>query len=148
MNRPLFSTTLTLSSLALIAGVALGGMLHKDREKHDEDERVEELMERTHEGRRSPYKKVGAEAARGNPAWDVVAAALPRFDDMTRALLESKQDTIKDSADGYVDAVKALRDAAGKRDAAAFRSAFDSLTQSCGDCHFDGGVGGELDEHD
>lgn len=147
MNR-LLPVAPTLAALALVAGVALGGMLHKDGEKHDEDERVEELMERIHEGRRSPYRKVGAEAARGNPAWDVVAAALPRFDEMSRALLESKDDAIQGSADGYVDAVKALRDAAGKRDAAGFRTAFDALTQSCGDCHFDGGVGGELDEDD
>lgn len=57
-----------------------------------------------------------------------------------------KNPDIKDSADGYVDAVKEIATAVKRRDAKGVRVGFDSLKQSCGDCHFKGGVGGELDD--
>ncbi|MCE9630522.1 MAG: hypothetical protein K8S94_07375 [Planctomycetia bacterium] len=79
-------------------------------------------------------------------AWKIVDATLPRFDEMSRALLESRDGDIKGSADGYVDAVKEIVAAAKQRDAKALRGAYQSLSDSCGDCHFKGGVGGELDE--
>ena len=127
----------------LVAAVGIVGVVaYAD---HGEDERVEELMEETHEGKRSPYRQLRGQAEAQNPAWQVIDATLPRFDAMSRALLESKNDEIKGSADGYVDAVQSLVAAAKKRDAPAVRNAFQALTQSCGDCHFKGGVGGELD---
>lgn len=65
---------------------------------------------------------------------------------MSRGLLESKNADIKGSADGYVDAVKEIVAAAKQRAAKPLRGGFESLSQSCGDCHFKGGVGGELDD--
>ncbi|MFM9058759.1 MAG: hypothetical protein ACKOSQ_06525 [Planctomycetaceae bacterium] len=129
--------------LALVASGLVGVVVYAD---HDEDERVEELMERTHEGRRSPFWQLRAQAESPAPAWQVVEATLPRFGEMSRALLESKDPDIKGSADGYGDAVKELVAAARKRDVQALRGGFESLSQSCGDCHFKGGVGGELDD--
>lgn len=138
MKRLLFMTGLVVAG----AG-ALGFAAFAD---HDEDERVEELMEKTHEGRRSPYRQLQAQAEAAAPAWPAVAATLAGFDVMSRALLESRNADIKDSAGGYVDAVKDIAAATRKRDAGALREGFQALRQSCGDCHFKGGVGGELDD--
>lgn len=131
--------TCLAASLLLTAVLADGG--------HGGDERVEELMERTHEGRRSPYGQLrrilGGEAA----AWPVVEQAAAAFEPMCRALAESPVADIRDSSDGYIDAVRELRAAVGRRDEAAVRGAFQGLADSCGDCHYDGGVGGDL-EHE
>lgn len=113
---------------------------------HDEDEQVEELMERTHEGRRSPYAQLQQIVEGPGAAWPVIEQVVLRFEPMRRALLESKNDDIKGSADGYVDAVDAIAAAVKRRDPSGVRTGFDSLKQSCGDCHFDGGIGGELDD--
>jgi mono/diheme cytochrome c family protein len=128
---------------ALVAAGLIGVVGYAD---HDEDERVEELMEKTHEGRRSPYRQLRAQVEAPAPSWQIVEAALPRFSAMSQALLESKNPDIKGSADGYVDAVTEITAAAKQRDAKALREGFQSLSQSCGDCHFKGGVGGELDD--
>lgn len=138
MRNVVLSAGMLLATLGVVAVVAYAD--------HDEDERVEKLMEKTHEGKRSPYRQLRAQSEAAAPAWPVVAATLPRFEEMSRALLESPDADVKGSADGYVDAVREVAAAAGKRDAAALRVAFQSLTQSCGDCHFKGGVGGELDD--
>lgn len=116
------------------------------RADDDEDERVEELMEKVHEGKRSPYRQLRAQLAAGAPAWPLVDATLPGFQGMAQALTESRDPDIKGSADGYVEAVKEVTAAAGKRDLRSLKTAFESLTDSCGDCHFKGGVGGELDD--
>lgn len=131
---------LCAASLIVSAGAVFG---LADR---GEDERVEELMEKTHEGRRSPYQQLKRQAEAEAPAWENIAPLLARFDRMARALRESKNDDIKGSADGYVDAVAELATATKRRDAPAFRLAVGALADSCGDCHFKGGVGGELDD--
>ena len=113
-----------------------------------EDERVEELMERTHEGRRSPYGHLRRILAGEPAAWPAVEQAVAAFEPMRRALVESPVDDIKDSADGYVTAVGDLRGAVMRRDEAAVRKAIQGLADSCGDCHFEGGVGGELEDDD
>ncbi len=136
-------TSIVLAGMALAAPVILGVAASADR---DDDERVEELMERVHEGKRSPYRQLRAQTEAQVPAWQVVDATLPRFDQMSRALLESKDGDIKGSADGYAEAVKEIVAAAKQRDTKALRGAYQSLNNSCGDCHFKGGVGGELDE--
>ncbi len=129
--------------LAIAAAAVIGIVAYAD---HEEDERVEELMEKTHEGRRSPYRQLRTQAEAPAPSWQIVEAALPRFSAMSQALLESKSPDIKGSADGYADAVKEIAAATEQRDAKALRGGFQSLSQSCGDCHFKGGVGGELDD--
>ena len=113
-----------------------------------EDERVHELMERTHEGRRSPYGQLRQIVAGRRTPWPVIERTVAGFDPMCRALLASPNADIKGSADGYVDAVKEIAAAVKRRDEPGLRAAFESLGQSCGDCHFDGGVGGKLDEED
>ena len=113
------------------------------------DGQVHKLMERTHEGRRSPYRQLRQSLEGHGAPWPVIEQAVQGFEPMCRALLESTNDDIKGSADGYVDAVKELVAAVKRRDAKGVRDGFQSLTQSCGDCHFKGGVGGELEhEHD
>lgn len=111
-----------------------------------EDERVERLMEKTHEGKRSPYGQLRRIVEGADAPWPVIEQTVMAFDPMCRALLESKNADIKDSADGYVDSVKELAAAVKRRDAKALRAGFESLRQSCGDCHFQGGVGSELDD--
>lgn len=113
---------------------------------HDEDERVEKLMEKTHEGRRSPYRQLRAELEGAALSWQAVEVTLPKFNAMSRALLESKDADVKGSADGYVDAVNEIVAATKRRNATALKAGFESLSQSCGDCHFKGGVGGELED--
>ncbi|MCE9630658.1 MAG: cytochrome c [Planctomycetia bacterium] len=127
-----------------MAGTA-GVLVYADRGE-EEDERVEKLMEKTHEGKRSPYRQLKAQAEAPMPVWPIVGATLPRFDAMSRALLESEDDEIRASADGYVEAVKEITAATKAQDSKALKDAFQSLSQSCGDCHFKGGVGGELDD--
>ena len=111
-----------------------------------EDERVERLMEKTHEGKRSPYGQLRRIVEGADAPWPVIEQTVMAFDPMCRALLESKNADIKDSADGYVDSVKELAAAVKRRDAKGLRAGFESLRQSCGDCHFKGGVGSELDD--
>ena len=112
---------------------------------------VHKLMERTHEGKRSPYVQLRQIVEGPSAAWPVIEQTVMGFDPMCRALLESKNADIRDSADGYVDAVKEIAAAVKRRDAQGVRKGFDALKQSCGDCHFKGGVGGQLEhehEHD
>lgn len=108
---------------------------------------VHKLMERTHEGRRSPYGQLRQIVEGPGAPWPVIEQTVAGFEPMCRALLESKNADIKDSADGYVDSVKEIVAAVKKRDAKGVRAGYDSLKQSCGDCHYKGGVGGEL-EHE
>lgn len=138
MNAAILAATIALAGAGFV-----GVVVYAD---HDEDDQIEELMEKTHEGKRSPYRQLRTQAEAPVPAWPIVEATLPPFNAMSRALLESRNDDIKGSADGYVDAVRALVAATRARDAQALRGAFQSLSQSCGDCHFKGGVGGDLDD--
>ena len=108
---------------------------------------VHKLMERTHEGRRSPYGQLRQIVEGPGASWPVIEQTVMGFEPMCRALLESKNADIKDSADGYVDSVKEIVAAVKKRDAKGVRAGYDSLKQSCGDCHYKGGVGGGL-EHE
>ena len=142
-NMDMHRRVFLCATIALLA-VSAGADDHGGR-----DRRVHELMERTHEGRRSPYGRL-RRATQGEAApWPEVEQAVRELEPMRRALLESPDDDIKASADGYADAVEKLAAAARRRDAAAVREGFASLAQSCGDCHFDGGVGGRLEEeHD
>lgn len=122
-----------------------GGAL-ADGDRGREEHGIEELMERTHEGRRSPYRRLGQIVKGEGVAWPEVDRIVLEFDPMCRALLASKNDEIKGSADGYVDAVKEIWAAAKKRDAEGVRAGYATLQNSCGDCHSKGGVGGELDD--
>lgn len=138
MKPTILATWLAISFVGVV-----GVVTYAD---HDEDERVEELMEKTHEGKKSAYRKVRKQVEAPAPSWQTIEATLPQFEEMSRALRESKDDDIKGSADGYVDAVKEIVAATKKRDAKAVKDAVTSLSESCGDCHFKGGVGGELDD--
>ena len=136
---------LTGAALVLLAISAAAD--DERRERHDDSEhRVHELMERTHEGRRSPYRRLRRAVAGEVTPWPEVERAVQEFEPMVRALRESGNADIRDAADGYVDAVRELAAATRKRDAAAVRAGFESLRQSCGDCHYDGGVGGALED--
>lgn len=129
--------------------LALGLVLAVRADDRDGDELVEKLMERTHEGRRSPYGQLRQILAGQGTAWPIIEQTVQAFEPMCRALAASRNDEIKDSADGYLTAVKDLAAAVKRRDAAGVRTGFDALKQSCGDCHFKGGVGGELeDDHE
>ena len=113
--------------------------------KDDEDEKVHELMEKTHEGKRSPWKKA-IQAAQGNPIdWGTINQALPRLSAMSNALANAKDRDVRDAADGYVTAVKDLAVQANKLDAVRARAALTALSNSCADCHYKGGPGGKLD---
>ncbi|MFN9367882.1 MAG: hypothetical protein ACK6CT_03810 [Planctomycetia bacterium] len=136
------TAVLGLGVVLVAAGIA-GVVAYADR---DEDERVEELMEKTHEGKRSPYRQLRTQAEAPEPSWQAVERTLPRFEAMSKALRESTNPDIKGSADGYVDAVKEIAAAAKQQDAKLLRAGFRALSESCGDCHFKGGVGGELDD--
>lgn len=136
-----------IACLAATSCFALFALAHDHK---GGDERVEELMERTHEGRRSPYGQLRRIVEGADAQWSVVEQAVRGFEPMCRALQESTNDEIKGSADGYVDAVRDIVAAVRARDPAGVRKGFAALEQSCTDCHFEGGVGGRLerDEHD
>lgn len=105
---------------------------------------VEELMEEIHDGASSPYARLNAQATAAAPEWSQLELILDPLDEMSRALLDARDGTIRDSSAGYVGAVAALRTAITDRDLPAFQLASQSLRKSCADCHFQGGVGGEL----
>jgi hypothetical protein len=105
---------------------------------------VEELMAEIHEGPSSPYARINAQATAAAPEWEKLDVVLAPLDEMARALLAANDPTIRDSSAGYVDAVGTLRTAITARDLPAFQNASQSLRKSCADCHFPGGVGGDL----
>jgi hypothetical protein len=106
---------------------------------------VEDMMERTHKGRRSPYRQLEQQLEAKLPQWPVIDQQLPTFGRMGEALQKSRKEEVCDLADGYVDAVNELAKAARTRNLANFRKAFASLKNSCADCHDNGGPGGKLD---
>jgi hypothetical protein len=105
---------------------------------------VEELMAEIHVGPSSPYARINAQATAAAPEWEKLEVVLSPLDEMCRALLAARDATIRDSSVGYVEAVGALRTAITDRDLPAFQTSAQSLRKSCDDCHFQGGVGGEL----
>ena len=134
------------SCVALLACVVL---LARADDHEGGDRRVHELMERTHEGRRSPYGRLRQIVDGPGAPWPVIEQTVLGFEPMCRALQESGNPDIKDSAEGYLDSVKEIVAAVKRRDAKGVRAGFGSLEQSCGDCHFEGGIGGTLEhEHE
>ncbi len=148
MRRALESG-LPLTSCLLVGILAFGLLSQRlafaDKDEEDEDDKVHDLMEKTHEGRKSPWKRA-VQAAHGNPIdWATINQALPRLATMSDALVTAKDKEVRDAADGYVSAVKELAVQANKRDAVRARAALAALSNSCADCHFKGGPGGKLD---
>jgi len=139
-------SAMSLVAAVVCAAVTVSLAVRAEGDGGRKDHHVEEMMERTHEGRRSPYRRLGRIVDGEAAAWPDVERLVAEFDPMCRALLASKNDDIKGSADGYVEAVKEIWDAAKKHDAAGVKSGYQALKDSCGDCHFKGGVGGELDD--
>jgi len=132
---------------AVAAGYGLAISIADDQPRRGkEGGGVEHLMERTHEGRKSPLGQTKGQLGAAAPDWNVIDKQIEAFQAMSRALSESRKAAIKDAADGYADAVKDLTAAAKKRDAAAARAALKALTNSCTDCHYKGGPGGRLDD--
>ena len=131
---------------AALAALAVSAAADDDRREKHGDHRVHELMEQTHEGRRSPYGRLRRAVEGEAVPWPAVEQAVRELQPMCQALLGSADADVRGSADGYVDAVKKLVTATRNRDAAAVKAGFASLRQSCGDCHFDGGVGGDLED--
>lgn len=105
---------------------------------------VEELMERVHEGNESPWAVVKVQAGAETPDWERLRDAAIEFVEMARALEAAKHAGIRASADGYATAAAGLSDSVARADAGRFRESAAALGASCGDCHFDGGVGGTL----
>ncbi len=132
-----------------VASFAAGGLAAPapralaDKKK---DKAVEELMEKVHEGKKSPFKQALGAAAKNPPDWNTLAGALPRLEQMSAALKNSKVTDIKDSSDSYVEAVASLAATTKAKDADGARKALESLKQSCEDCHYKGGIGGELED--
>lgn len=112
----------------------------------DEDDAVAELMEKTHEGKNSPWKKAKRAAGKSPVDWESINMALPQLEAMSKALATAKSKDVRESANGYVDAVKKLTTQAKKNDVVGTRAALMALANSCADCHFKGGPGGELDD--
>lgn len=136
-------------SLSLSLGIALVMTIALDSSqgwaKEDEDDKVHDLMEKVHKGKNSPWK-TGANAASKNPVdWAAIKTALPRLEDMSKALVNAKKKEVRDTADSYVVAIKDIANGLAKQDTAATRAAFTALSNSCSDCHYKGGPGGKLD---
>ncbi len=145
--RRAIEVVLSLTSCLLLGCVACSLMSQRLAfgGKDDEDEKVHELMERTHEGKKSPWKKA-TQASQANPIdWATIDQAMPRLAAMSEALVTAKDKDVRDAADGYVAAVKELALQANKRDAVRARAALTALSDSCADCHYKGGPGGKLD---
>jgi hypothetical protein len=147
MHRSLyFYLTLGFLVTASAVGVALSPALAWAEKDEDEDDTVHELMEKTHEGKKSPWRKAERAASKDPVDWAEFNKALPRLTAMSKALSAAKNKEVRESADGYVDAVKELEARAKKMDAAGTRAALTALSKSCTDCHHKGGPGGKLDD--
>ena len=109
------------------------------------DDRVEELMERVDEGKRSPFARTLAQLASDAPNWDELAKRAAAYIQTSTVLKQSAAAEIRNSADGYANAVEDLA-AVKQQDRNHARSALKSLTASCADCHFKGGPGGKLED--
>lgn len=105
---------------------------------------VEDLMEELHDGADSSWGIVRRQAGAESPDWDAVRQPASGFVEMARVLGAAKHADIRASADGYATAATQLMDSVERHDAEAFRESVRGLERSCGDCHFDGGVGGRL----
>jgi hypothetical protein len=130
----LISAAMLLTVAVIAAGVFVA--------RHDWA--VEELMSEIHVGPSSPYANINAQATAAAPEWEKLEGVLSPLDEMCRALLSARDATIRDSSVGYVEAVGALRTAITDRDLPAFQTSSQRLRKSCADCHFQGGVGGDL----
>jgi hypothetical protein len=113
---------------------------------NEEEDEVEELMEKTHEGKNSPWKKSQRAVSKDPIDWATLNTALPRLNAMSKSLATTKNKEVRESADGYVDAVTELIAKTKKEDAAGVRAAIMSLSKSCTDCHYKGGPGGKLED--
>lgn len=133
-RRLLVVVAIVAAALAVAAGVFVV--------RHDWV--VEDLMERVHEGNDSPWAIVRRQAATDAPDWDALREPLTGFTEMAEALRAAKSADIRESADGYLDAVAGLGEAVGSRTTEGFRRSVTALGTSCRDCHFDGGMGGTL----
>jgi len=103
---------------------------------------VEDLMERVHEGKDSPWAVARTQADADPPDWGSLGEGVGAFAEMAEALKGAKHADVRASADGYADAATDLADAVRQKDAEGLRRAVAVLGKSCADCHFDGGVGG------
>ncbi len=144
--RPVIRWYLSVSVVLLLGFAVLCALQPASSwAKEDEDDKVHDLMEKTHEGKNSPWKK-GAAAAKKNPVdWAAIKMALPGLEAMSQALLNAKNKEVRDTADSYVTAVKDISKTLAKQDAAGVQEAFLALSNSCTDCHYKGGPGGKLD---
>ena len=129
---------ITAAILLTVAVIAVGVFVARH------DWAVEELMEEIHVGPSSPFARINAQATAAAPEWETLDVVLAPLDEMCRALLAARDATIRDASVGYIEAVGALRTAITDRDLPAFQTSSQSLRKSCDDCHFQGGVGGEL----
>ncbi len=112
----------------------------------EKDDKIEDMMEKVHEGKRSPFRRTKSQLAAAKPDWKEVSDQIPAFQKMSQLLTEARKAEIKDASGGYADAIKALTAAANKQDHDAARKAITLLTASCADCHYKGGPGGKLDD--
>ncbi len=88
-------------SVAAVLSFALLQMLQPShswaKEDEDEDDKVHDLMEKVHEGKKSPWKK-GEAAAKQNPVdWATIKAALPRLQEMSKALQGAKSKEVRET---------------------------------------------------
>jgi|GEM_PF-3882245 len=115
-------------------------------DKKKKDKAVEEMMEKVHEGKKSPWKQAEKAAAQNPPDWNTLAGQLGKLEQMSALLKASKVSDISDSADSYAEAVTALVAKTKAKDVEGARKALGSLSKSCADCHYKDGIGGELED--
>jgi hypothetical protein len=94
------------------------------------DDTMHELMEKTHEGKNSPWKTAERAASKDPIDWAEFNKVLPRLTAMSKALTTAKNKEVRDSADGYVDAVKEWEASAKKKDAVGTRAALTALAKA------------------
>jgi cytochrome c553 len=133
---------LSVALAALLALAALPFAVSQAAEK--KDKLVHDLMEDIHEGKDSPLAQIKSQIDSNAPDWAAVEKLMPLLGKMSKAITESPVAEIKDSSKNYAGAAKALAEAARNQNHPSAKKSLDSLLKSCADCHFKGGVGGEL----
>jgi cytochrome c556 len=101
---------------------------------------IKDVMKKAHDNKNGLRTQIRAESEKATPDWADVQKMTKEFVELAGALEANKPPkgdaaAWKKTCSSYVDQVKALDAAAGKKDAKAVGEANKKLTASCSSCH-------------
>jgi cytochrome c556 len=124
----------------IVAGLLVLGLAVNLAANQAKTPSIKEVMKKAHDNKAGLRAQIKTEADKPNPDWADVQKLTKEFVQLTSALDGNKPPkgdaaAWKKQCQGYVEQVKALDAAAGKKDAAAVKAANQKLASNCGGCH-------------